>query len=965
MEKAECERSIAEDRLKKIFDNTQDAFLIHDLEGKILDVNDKMCRMYGLTKEEALGITIENVSSSKMSKADLQKKWQKALNGEQLLFEWEALRPKDGSVFNVEVSIQKISFHDKDIVLANVRDITDRKRAEAELQKSKLITDNIPVGLYLYHLEELSDDRTLRMVYANPVVRALTGLGPEDVVGKTLDENFPGLRSQGIPQRFAEVVRTQTAITFENITYGDSRAFLASFSVNAFPLPGNMVGIAFENITERRRAADSLRQRVDELAALNTFSRSINTSLSLKQTASTALADILETIQPDLTFLFLREGDRLVLFDLLPEAGRERLGEIPEHRVGEYMCGLAVHERRAIYSRDISADPRCTWGECRKAGIRSFAALPLCSGAEEVIGVIGLASKTERDFEQQGSYLETLAAQVSIAMANARLHEALMLELSERRQAEEALRQSQDTFRNLFEKSADAILLIDQSGVFVECNQAALNLLKMSRGEFMNRPPVIISPEFQPNGRRSDEAAQEMIDQAYARGLHRFDWTCVNSEGVEFIVDVSLMPILIKGQTMLHTTWRDITERKRAEEEREKLQAQLTQAQKMESLGILTGGVAHDFNNLLHTMRGNIELLAKNESLDSQGRTRLQTATRSMDRAAQLIQQLLLFGRKTGSRRMNVDLNQEVEDVVRVLERTIPRMVALELRLDPSVSPLFADPVQIEQVLLNLARNAVDAMPDGGTLMVETKNVVLDEAFIMSHPGSSAGLHVLLTVTDTGCGMDKEIMEHIFDPFFTTKEVGKGTGLGLASVYGIVKAHGGYIQCYSEPNQGTTFRVYLPVLNHGDTATAEPLRQAPNQGGNETILVVDDEPEIRELTREALEVLGYSVKMAVKGEQALDIYKEHGKAIDLVLLDLNMPGMGGYRCLQELLQLDPAVKVVIASGYTANAQGRDALSSGAKAFLNKPYQLKELAAMMREVLDGIKHPDNKDMRGWA
>ncbi len=382
-----------------------------------------------------------------------------------------------------------------------------------------------------------------------------------------------------------------------------------------------------------------------------------------------------------------------------------------------------------------------------------------------------------------------------------------------------------------------------------------------------------------------------------------------------------------------------------------KVQEQLYQAQKMESIGILAGGVAHDFNNLLHAMRGHIELLLQGKSEDHPDARRLLNVTKSMDRAAQLVQQLLLFSRKIEAHRMRVDVNQEVEDVARMLERTIPRMVAIELRLDPSVWPIFADPVQIEQVLLNLASNAVDAMPDGGTLMMETKNMVMDEAFVMSHPGSTAGLHVLLTVTDTGCGMDRDVLEHIFDPFFTTKNVGKGTGLGLASVYGIVKAHGGYIHCYSEPGLGTTFQIYLPAAEQGEGLVNEDTQKTTLPSGQENILVVDDESEIRELTREALEILGYSVRMAASGEQALKIYQEHDSPIDLVLLDLNMPGMGGYRCLQELLQIDPSVKIIIASGYSASGHGKDALASGSKGFIGKPYQLKELAAMVREVLD--------------
>ncbi len=291
--------------------------------------------------------------------------------------------------------------------------------------------------------------------------------------------------------------------------------------------------------------------------------------------------------------------------------------------------------------------------------------------------------------------------------------------------------------------------------------------------------------------------------------------------------------------------------------------------------------------------------------------------------------------------------------MARILERTIPRMISLELQLDPSVQHLLADPVQIEQVLLNLAGNALDAMADSGKMVFETRNVVLDDSFVRSHPGSTSGPHVLLTVADTGCGMDKMVMEHMFDPFFTTKEVGKGTGLGLASVYGIVKAHGGYIQCYSEAGLGTTFKIFWPIV---DMKYSSPNNEPPRtslKGGYETILVVDDEPEIRELTKEALQSLGYAVKSAVTGEEALEIFQAEDQAIDLVLLDLNMPGMGGYRCLEELIKIDSTVKVLIASGYTNTARGRDALSSGAKGFLGKPYQLKELAAAVREVLDDV------------
>lgn len=387
--------------------------------------------------------------------------------------------------------------------------------------------------------------------------------------------------------------------------------------------------------------------------------------------------------------------------------------------------------------------------------------------------------------------------------------------------------------------------------------------------------------------------------------------------------------------------------------QRAQIQAQLLQAQKMESIGILAGGVAHDFNNLLQTVGGNVELLLNSKPADHPDRSRLESIAKSVDRAAQLVRQLLVFGRKAGSRKVMANLNQEVEETLRILERTVSKMIVLKRHLDPDAWKVFADPVQIEQILLNLASNAVDAMPNGGTLAVETKNVIVDDQFARNHPGAVAGRHVLLAVSDTGCGMDKEIQEHIFDPFFTTKEVGKGTGLGLATVFGIVKSHGGHVRCASEPGRGTTFKVFFPAAEHAEVESGASGRRDFMLGGTETILVVEDDSEIQELTKETLETLGYVVKCAASGEEALQIFRESGAGIDLVLMDLNMPGMGGHRCLQELVRLDPLVKVVIASGYTGGRHGREALSSGARAFIGKPFQIKELAQTVRLVLDDV------------
>lgn len=299
-----------------------------------------------------------------------------------------------------------------------------------------------------------------------------------------------------------------------------------------------------------------------------------------------------------------------------------------------------------------------------------------------------------------------------------------------------------------------------------------------------------------------------------------------------------------------------------------------------------------------------------------------------------------------------MSLNDAVESSLELLSRSLPKMVEIETSLAPDLSPVNADPTQMEQILLNLATNAADAMPQGGRLTVETQNVTLGEEYCRLHLEAAPGDYVLLQVSDTGQGMDVQTREHIFDPFFTTKQVGKGTGLGLASVYGIVKAHGGQIYCYSEPGLGTSFKIYLPA-HQGPAAVATKPAPPPERclTGHERILLVDDEENLRQLGEQLLTQSGYQVTTAGSGEEALALYQASAPAFDLVVLDLGMPGMGGQRCLQALLALDPAARVVIASGYSANSQAKDSLRSGAAAFVAKPFRRVDLLDTVRSVLD--------------
>jgi signal transduction histidine kinase/ActR/RegA family two-component response regulator len=407
---------------------------------------------------------------------------------------------------------------------------------------------------------------------------------------------------------------------------------------------------------------------------------------------------------------------------------------------------------------------------------------------------------------------------------------------------------------------------------------------------------------------------------------------------------------------------RDISDRKQAEEERERMQVQLREAQKMEAIGTLAGGIAHDFNNLLQAVQGYAELLLLDRESEEPEHQHLQRIVNAAKRGSALTQQLLTFSRKVESKLKPIDLNRKIFGIKDILLRTIPKMIEINLQLGGDVQAILADPVQIEQILMNLAVNAKDAMTEGGELVIETKNVVLDNEFCLTHSGATPGDYVLLTISDTGQGMDEQTLDHIFEPFFTTKGVGKGTGLGLATVYGIVKSHLGYISCDSKVGEGTTFNIYFPAIAQEEVLMEQAETGMVLAGGDETILLVDDEDYNRDFGKEILARAGYRVLTAVDGESALEVYlrdyqqlelyHKDQERIALVILDLIMPGIGGRKCLVELLSINSKVKVLIASGYSEVGSMKNPLEYGAKGFIGKPYEIKKMLKVVREVLDG-------------
>ncbi len=396
---------------------------------------------------------------------------------------------------------------------------------------------------------------------------------------------------------------------------------------------------------------------------------------------------------------------------------------------------------------------------------------------------------------------------------------------------------------------------------------------------------------------------------------------------------------------------RDITENKRAEEDREKLQTQLTQAQKMESVGRLAGGVAHDFNNMLSAILGHAELALRRLDQTSPLHADLQKIQRAAQRSAELTRQLLAFARKQTIAPKVLDLNETVEGMLKMLRRLIGEDIDVAWMPGRGLWAVKIDPAQVDQILANLLVNARDAIADKGKVTIETENVVLDEAYCAGHRGFVPGRFIMLAVSDDGCGMDRDILAHLFEPFFTTKGVGQGTGLGLATVYGIVKQNNGFINVYSETGKGTTFKIYLPCYA---TETVPVPVEGPAQtakGGTETILLVEDEPWILDLSKALLEDLGYTVLTASTPGEAIHLAEEHAGRIHLLITDVVMPEMNGWDLAKRLLSLYPELRSLFMSGYTANVIAQRGVLEEGIHFMQKPFSMSDLAAKVRDALE--------------
>jgi len=714
------------------------------------------------------------------------------------------------------------------------------------------------------------------------------------------------------------------------------------------------------DITRQKQAEEQLRQKTERLSGLLDVSLALAGAREPTALFQTIVTSAVRLLPGGSAALLLVHDDTLSLAATVPPLPADFPAEFRVAALAEHpYIGRALDTGAPVILAD-AREAELTAAErriCELRGLRSLLYVPLLS-QERCLGVliVGSVEASHSFTDEEADLYRVLASHAALEIDKAHLAEenrqhiaALERLTAEQQRTEQALRDSEAHFRRLAENAQDIIYRYEFAPTrgFTYVNPAAVAMTGYTPEEHYADPDLglkIIHPDDRPLLEAVAGATSDFTRPLVLR------W--VRKDGSLLWTEQRNVPLYDEQGNLvaMEGIARDITERVKAEEERARLQEQLQRAQRLEAIGRLAGGIAHDFNNVLGVILGYAEMALERLLPEDPLRTDLEQIVAAAQRAASLTRQLLAFSRRQPLRPVAMSLNEAIGGMEKMLRRLLGEDIELALALAPDLPAVQADPAQIEQVLMNLAVNAREAMPAGGKLRIETAAIELDAARAAARPGVAPGPYVQLTVTDTGCGMTAEVAAQIFDPFFTTKE--RGTGLGLATVYGIVTQSGGSISVSSEPGQDTTFRIYLPVTGAPPpvAATQPAGHRSPGQGKH--VLVVEDEEGLRKLITAFLSRLGYRVSAAASGGEALLLVEEKGLRPDLLLTDVVMPNISGRELVDRLRRSQPDLKVLLMSGYTDTAILHHGQLEASTPFIEKPFSIDRLATKIREVIGG-------------
>jgi PAS domain S-box-containing protein len=988
---------------RDLMDSVLDAIVIFERSsGIILEVNSKACELYGIKRTAIIGMKYDALKSLKAVHFG-----------------------KEGRENILEIKESEVNYRGRPAVLSIQHDITERKHVEKTLRESeaqyRLLAENVSDVIWMM-------DMDLHLTYASPSITRLMGYNMEEIARLSFDEVLTPASYQKGMQIIAEEmeliksgkVQSGRSLILElEQKHKDGNIIWAETTItyiwNAEGKPSGILGIT-RDITKRKHAEDAIRESEDRYRTLAEAAHDIIFIINrddrviyvnqyaaeqMKNRPEEIIGYLREQIFPPEIAVQQKKSLQMVFDSRQPRyiennasfLGRESwLGTwlvplLDEHGDVKSVLGISrdVTERRGAAEALKESEEKY-----RRLVEESLQGLVIGQGIpprivfsnhaiEEMLGysMEELISYTAEEIQQfihpedraffMQRYLDRLKGNPApdrqefrlihkngrICWVELRGNQVLFqgqpavqtacLDITERKHVEQALLESEKKYRELIDHSLLGIY-ITQNHIMKFCNQRLAQIFGYEKAEDLIGIHVnkLVAPE-------SWELVDEQVRLRESGSLDEVQYLFRGKRKDGRIIDLEVLGgrILYEGSPAIQGSMIDVTERNR-------LEAQLLQSQKMEAVGRLAGGVAHDFNNLLTTMMGYSDLLFEMLKSDSSMQEYVMGILNAAKRAANLTQQLLALSRRHPVQLKLLNLNEVVSDTTMMLKRLIGEHIEIILQLESALGHVKADPVQLEQILMNLAVNARDAMPRGGQLTIQTANVVLDESHAHRYAEAEPGNYVMLCIADTGHGMDAQIQEHLFEPFFTTKEVGKGTGLGLSTVYGIVKQSGGYIEVESAPGKGASFKIFFPGLKPGTESQIKETAAVVSCRGTETILLVEDDEKVRSLVAKILNKNGYTVLEACDGEEALRTIEDYQKPVHLLFTDIVMPRLSGPDLARRLLAAYPKMKVLFMSGYADGELGSYGDSAHDMPMVQKPFLPEVLIRRIREVLNG--HP---------